>query len=81
MQTAVANLRAKTKYVCTQKEQVCYWKVISTFCSLSLYTLDILNSMLIKTDVNLPDKTVFSMKIGTSSLNVLLVEYTGWSKL
>ena len=26
MQTAVANVRAKTKYFFTQKEQVCYWE-------------------------------------------------------
>ena len=26
MQTAVASVRAKTKYVFTQKEQFCYWE-------------------------------------------------------
>ena len=33
--------------------------------------------MLIKTDVNLPDKTVFSDKNLNQSLNVHLVEYMG----
>ena len=33
--------------------------------------------MLIKTDVNLPDKTVFSDKNWEQSLNVHLVEYLG----
>ena len=36
MQTAVANVRVKNKYVFTQKEQICYAKcsacTISTFC-------------------------------------------------
>ena len=32
MQTAVANVRAKHKYVFTQKEQVCYWALIT--CSI-----------------------------------------------
>ena len=37
--------------------------------------------MLIKTDVNLPHKTVFSNRNWNQSLNVHLVEYIGWSKL
>ena len=45
------------------------------------YTLYILNSILIKTDVNLPNKTVFSNDNWNQSLNVHLVEYKGWSNL
>ena len=37
--------------------------------------------MLIKIDVNLPDKTVFSYKNWNQSLNVHLAEYRGLSKL
>ena len=37
--------------------------------------------MLIKTDVDLPDKTVFTNKNWKQSLNIHVVEYKGWSKL
>ena len=37
--------------------------------------------MLIKSDVNPPDKTVFLIKNKNQSLNIHLVEYRGWSKL
>ena len=52
-----------------------------TLSSLFWYTLYILNSMFVKTDVNLPNKTVFANKNWKQSLTDHIVEHKGWSKL
>ena len=62
--------------------QLVSWCIVkSTFSSLFWYTLDILNSMLIKTGMNLPNKTGFSNKNWNLLLSVCLIENMGWSKI